>query len=408
MKKATCKPSHRAWLATIAAVLMYGGTAIAADLSVCIDRSSPTAAMDTSLAHAVARQEGATLKVHAFDGSGDDDGFALEHFHTLASKSCALVLGFPLDADAHGVPAGLIASTPYGHTGFVLVTPTASHSSSLDQLPKGSDVAVTYQTTPNLYFIDHTNVHADVHLSDAGSFKALESHTVGAAMLWRPTVMRFLSERHETGRFQLHELNERHARFNLVALYDRKNTAQAKSFEHAIEAMDASGELGRVLAPYAQTGTALPTRRSNSAMLKRSADGRIDRTCSSEHKDEHKHGRKPAPAPPALFTTVQADHGKAKFKQNCARCHGPNLEGRAGPALKGDNFASASSEFDIKDIFSILVHNMPATEPGSLAHDDYVEIMAFLLHENGYPAGHKALTFEEAERSKVPLIYRGQ
>ena len=89
-------------------------------------------------------------------------------------------------------------------------------------------------------------------------------------------------------------------------------------------------------------------------------------------------------------------------------CHGPNLEGRAGPALKGANFASDSSDFHVRDIFNILTHNMPATEPGSLAHADYVEIMAFLLQQNGYPSGGKALTYEEAETSKVPLVYRGQ
>lgn len=51
---------------------------------------------------------------------------------------------------------------------------------------------------------------------------------------------------------------------------------------------------------------------------------------------------------------------------------------------------------------------MPATQPGSLPKDDYVEIMAFLLQENGYPAGSTALTFDQAKQSKVDFIYRGQ
>ena len=44
---------------------------------------------------------------------------------------------------------------------------------------------------------------------------------------------------------------------------------------------------------------------------------------------------------------------------------------------------------------------MPASNPGSLQHDDYVQIMAFLLQQNGYPAGAKELTFEDAGASKV-------
>ena len=51
---------------------------------------------------------------------------------------------------------------------------------------------------------------------------------------------------------------------------------------------------------------------------------------------------------------------------------------------------------------------MPATAPGSLEHGDYVQIMAFLLQQNGYPAGSSKLTFEDALHSKVQLIYHGQ
>ncbi|HEX5305080.1 MAG TPA: c-type cytochrome [Dyella sp.] len=370
--------------------------------------------MDTQLAQAVAHQEGATLRVHRFDGSGDDEGFDLSHFNKLAASSCSLVMGFPIDADSQGVPAGLYASTPYGHTGFVLVTAVGSGISKLSQLPADSDVAVTYQTTPNLYFIDHKNVNADVHLSDEDSLKALETHTVKAAMLWEPTVVRFLADRNEAASFGMHELNEEHARFNLVALYDANHRREAQAFERAIKTMEASGKLAPLLAPYARTGAVMPTRHANSASLRRSSDGAIDRTCGEDAhaaKNADKHAGKSdkgGKSVPALFTSTQSDAGKAKFAESCAMCHGPNLEGRAGPALKGPNFASEEADFHISDIFTILVHNMPATEPGSLAHEDYVDIMAFLLHENGYPAGSRQLTFDQAMKSKVALLYHGE
>ena len=51
---------------------------------------------------------------------------------------------------------------------------------------------------------------------------------------------------------------------------------------------------------------------------------------------------------------------------------------------------------------------MPATQPGTLPHDDYVEIMAFLLQQNGYPAGKTELTFDGASASEVPMIYHGK
>jgi len=49
---------------------------------------------------------------------------------------------------------------------------------------------------------------------------------------------------------------------------------------------------------------------------------------------------------------------------------------------------------------------MPAPAPGTLPHDDYVNVMAFLLQQNGYPAGAQPLSFDDASKSKVKLIYR--
>ncbi len=414
MKKFPKKCRLKLCLVGVAAVLLYGGTAAAGELSVCIDRSSPAAAMDYSVARAVAAQQGNTLKVHEFDGSGGgDDGFSAKQFNKLAHESCALVLGFPIDADETSGLPGLHASVPYGHTGFVLVTPRGSKATSLAQLPSHTTVAVTYQTTPNLYFVNHPELQADVHLSNEDALKALEQHKVHAAMLWQPTVVKYLSQRHQAGRFAYHELHEPHAQFNLVALFDDGNAPAAAAFDKSIAAMTASGELTRILALYAETGPAQPMAhvadRGQSASLWRPRTRRTAvRTCDSKPKGK----RAAVPeldhaAAPALFTDAQAAEGRQKFLENCARCHGPMLEGRSGPALKGANFASPKSDFHVGDIFTIVSQNMPATAPGSLEHQDYVEIMAFLLQENGYPAGGKALTFDEAKASKVDLIYRG-
>ena len=406
MKRLSFLPACRSiWLSAMAAVLLYGGTAAASELSVCIDKSSPTAAMDTNLARAVAAHQGSALHVHEFDGSGGDEGFGLKDFNKLAKDSCSLVLGFPIDTDEYAVPPGLQATRPYGHTGFVLVTARGSTATTLDQLPKGSVVAVTYQTTPNLYFADHPNLQADVHLTNREVFKALEKHRASAAMLWQPTVTRYLAEHHEAGRFSYHALAEPHASFDLVALYDSDHAASAKSFQQTIAAMSISGELERLLAPYAQTGESRPRRQNPSAMLQLShGSHRNVHRCAGEARHREHHERHESL--PALFTSVQADSGKQKFSEDCARCHGPALEGRAGPALKGPNFASPKADFHVSDIFTILTHNMPASDPASLSQLDYVDIMAFLLQQNGYPAGKKALSYDEAMRSRVPLVYR--
>ena len=56
-----------------------------------------------------------------------------------------------------------------------------------------------------------------------------------------------------------------------------------------------------------------------------------------------------------------------------------------GRRLKGPNFASKASNFTVSDIFTIVSQNMPASNPGSLEQDDYVDIMAFLLAAERLP-----------------------
>ncbi len=398
-----------AWLVAAATVLLYGGSAAAAELSVCIDSSSPVAAIDAHLARAIAAHEHAQLRIHRFDSSDGDDAFSLKDFGKLTRQECELVLGFPIDTDAQDVAlGGLQATSPYGHTGFVLVTPGSSKVASLGQLPKGTRVGVAYLTTPNIYFAEHPGLQADVTLTTDAALKALATHVDGAAMVWKPAATRYLAEQHLDGRLEMHALDEPHARFNLVALYDKDHAAAAAAFERAIAAMQASGELRRLLAPYVEVGALPVSSRGSSAMAGRpryhARAAGAGRQCATKGAG----ATAKTSAPPALYTEAQATGGRQKFLDNCAQCHGQDLEGMAGPALKGPNFASVKSHFHVGDIFTIVTHNMPATQPGSLPRQDYVEIMAFLLQQNGYPAGGSTLTYDETMQSKVPFIYRGK
>ena len=76
--------------------------------------------------------------------------------------------------------------------------------------------------------------------------------------------------------------------------------------------------------------------------------------------------------------------------------------------MKGPDFADPSYHFHVSDIFNFVAKLMPAGTPGSLTHDQDVQIMAFLLQQNGYPPGTKELTYDEAEKSSVPLRYYGK
>lgn len=414
--------SRGAWFAVLAVVLLYGGGAAAAELSVCIDRSNPMASIDHQLAQAVAARVGETLRVHAYDSDDNDEVNGMADFHRLAGSACELVLDFPLDTDAPpGQLAGLQVTRPYAHTGFVLVTTRDAEAATLAQLPQGSGVAVTYMTPPNLYFAEYPALHPVVELHDEATLAALLAGKARAAMLWDPAVVRYLQDHHAEGRLAVHPLQAPHASFNLVAIYDPQHAAAAAAFDQAIAALQASGQLQRILGASATAGAA-PAARPHvaAAAWRRSTPRASTRRCGTPATAAASR-RTPAPAAstpaaaiapvgelPALYTQAQAVTGKQKFLDNCALCHGEDLSGLAGPALKGPKFAPAKANFHVGDIFTIVTHNMPATQPGSLPEQDYVEIMAFLLQQNGYPAGDSALSFDEAMQSKVDFIYHGQ
>jgi mono/diheme cytochrome c family protein len=275
-------------------------------------------------------------------------------------------------------------TTPYDRTGFVLVVPKASPARTLADLAAGTEVAVTFETAPNLYFLSHKNVTPDVHETDTQTLEALIDGHVKAAMVWQPTVQAYL-DKTPGAALAVYDLAEPHARWNVVALYAASGAAAAARFDAGVAALRGGHGSGPD-AVRLQKGEGF-----DPAMVVRAAVG----------------DAKTGEPPPALYTSAQALAGAQHYTALCAVCHGAQLQGVVGPALKGPNFASAKAGFAVGDIFTIVANNMPASDPGSLAPDVYVKVMAYLLQQNGYPAGQTPLTYSIAAASNVPLIYRG-
>ena len=94
-------------------------------------------------------------------------------------------------------------------------------------------------------------------------------------------------------------------------------------------------------------------------------------------------------AKPALYTADQATAGAAVYSQSCAACHGPQLEGVAAPALKGAVFGemATAQSLTVDSLLDVIVNTMPQSDPGSLKPEDYAAVTAYVLQQNGYPAG---------------------
>src|SRR6188472_1825028 len=93
-----------------------------------------------------------------------------------------------------------------------------------------------------------------------------------------------------------------------------------------------------------------------------------------------------------VYTAEQAKAGEAVYKEQCAACHGDNLEGSGPmPPLAGKDFLSNWQGKTVGDVFEKTQSSMPATAPGTLTPDQTAQVMAYLLSVGKYPAGSMAL-----------------
>ena len=96
--------------------------------------------------------------------------------------------------------------------------------------------------------------------------------------------------------------------------------------------------------------------------------------------------------PPLSYTIEQADRGQTAYLENCAACHGENMDdGEFAIPLKGVNFRQQWRVRSLEQLFTITSVTMPQDRPGRLGDETYADILAYILQENGTDAGSSEL-----------------
>jgi mono/diheme cytochrome c family protein len=111
-------------------------------------------------------------------------------------------------------------------------------------------------------------------------------------------------------------------------------------------------------------------------------------------------------AKPTLYTADQATAGAAVYQQTCASCHGGALEGVSAPALKGAAFGdmATAQSLTADSLLEATAASMPQSDPGSLKPDEYNAVVAYILQQNGYPAGIAPLAPHAAGLSDAKIM----
>ncbi len=94
-----------------------------------------------------------------------------------------------------------------------------------------------------------------------------------------------------------------------------------------------------------------------------------------------------------VYTTVQASQGQVVYEEKCAECHGTmeSVTPDMAPLLNDYLFLSDWQGRSLAELFDRIRDTMPQEEPGSLAPQQLVDLIAYILSANRFPAGEAAL-----------------
>jgi cytochrome c len=101
-----------------------------------------------------------------------------------------------------------------------------------------------------------------------------------------------------------------------------------------------------------------------------------------------------------VYSSAQAERGQAVFREVCVNCH-------TTTEFKGDDFHLAWSGRTLRDLFRLISTSMPNDNPGALSKQQYIDVVAYLLELNEYPAGEGELEGNESALRRIRIERAG-
>jgi quinoprotein glucose dehydrogenase len=104
-----------------------------------------------------------------------------------------------------------------------------------------------------------------------------------------------------------------------------------------------------------------------------------------------------------VYTAAQADRGKAVYASHCVRCHGDDLAANRAYPLAGDRFIDHWEARTLEHLFRLIRAMPPGAEAGTVGENDKRDAMAYLLQQNGFPAGSVELARGDDELATIQI-----
>lgn len=92
-----------------------------------------------------------------------------------------------------------------------------------------------------------------------------------------------------------------------------------------------------------------------------------------------------------VYTDQQAARGQAVARNHCAQCHATDWTGLEGPPLVGDSFMRTWGPRPLQRLFEKIAGTMPPGAVETVSDTEKLDVLAFLLQQNGLPSGERVL-----------------
>jgi alcohol dehydrogenase (cytochrome c) len=105
------------------------------------------------------------------------------------------------------------------------------------------------------------------------------------------------------------------------------------------------------------------------------------------------------------FTEEQYQRGELLYAEQCALCHGDNLEGGVAPTLLGPTFRKTWSRINanVGELYNRIATTMPPAQAGRLGDAQNLDILSFVLGRNNVLVGTEELQADYNYLSVIPL-----
>jgi cytochrome c len=102
----------------------------------------------------------------------------------------------------------------------------------------------------------------------------------------------------------------------------------------------------------------------------------------------------------SVYTAAQATRGDSLYRVTCSKCHGATLGGGTtdtgdeAPPLAGPGFQSNWNGMSLGEVYEKVRNGMPPDNPKTIDPKVIVDVMAYMMSQNKFPAGASELTAE--------------